>query len=218
MDSKIILLLILLSRTKKDKSSLKLANFSEYIENIEINPQYTKEKINLAKRLAPYTPLEYMLPINRSIHIVESLIKILELDDFVKRDTVSLQETHIPLEDNRERLSKIANIIQDEMPKSNIHGSSSILESIVSIDKYTKMFELLNIFMKNQNLSKDTDKFAKMIQPMMKGDDQGSGGLDIEKIMNIMSVLNQSKDKEENTSIKEDSKIDNKKKDKPNEN
>ena len=59
------------------------------------------------------------------------------------------------------------------------------------------MFEIINTFTKNQNLSKDTNKLLKMVEPMMKGkeDTDGEGSLDIEKIMNIISVLNKSKEK-----------------------
>ena len=191
-----ILLLILLS-TSNMNSSRGLFSINEYINSMEIDIQYTEEKIRLAKKITPLMPIEYINPINRSIYITESLVKILELKDYTSRSINPIQATHIPIEDNKERINRIVSVIQKEVPKSNINKIGSILELVTNIDKYKKMFEIINTFTKNQNLSKDTNKLLKMVEPMMKGkeDTDGEGSLDIEKIMNIISVLNKSKEK-----------------------
>lgn len=193
---KIILLLILLSTTNNEKSK-GLVNINEYINNMEIDPKYTEDKIHLARKLAPLMPAEYINPINRSIYITENLVKIMELKDYMSHETRIVQTAHVPIEDNRERITKIVSVIQEEVPKSNMNNLGSVLELISNIDKYKRMFDLFNTFMKSQSAGKDTANLAKMVGPMMKGKTtaEGEGSLDIEKIMNIISVLNKPKDK-----------------------
>ena len=193
---KIILLLILLSTANKEKSK-GLVNINEYINNIEIDSQYTEDKIHLARKLAPLMPSEYIEPINRSINITENLIKIMELKDYMDSANSYVYTAHVPIEDNRERMTKILSVLQEEIPKSNSKNLGSLLELIVNIDKYKKMFDLFNVFMKSQNTNKNTDSLAKLVGPMMKDKSsfEGEGSLDIEKIMNIISILNKPKDK-----------------------
>lgn len=204
---KIILLLILLSTTSKEKSK-GLVNINEYINNIEIDPKYTEDKIHLARKLAPLMPQEYINPINRSILITENLVKIVELKDYIESTNRFVHTAHVPIEDNRERMTRIVSVIQEEIPKSNTKNMGSILELIVNIDKYKKMFDLFNTFMKSQSVSKNTENIAKMVGPMMKdkSPSEGEGALDIEKIMNIISILNKPKDKAE-TGVEEKEKI-----------
>lgn len=194
----IILLLVLLTSTNNEKSK-GLVNINEYINNIEIDPKYTEDKIQLARKLAPLMPLEYVSPINRSIFITENLVRIMELKDYMSHQSRTVQTAHIPIEDNRERMTRIVSVIQEEVPKSNTKNLGSILELIVNIDKYKKMFDIFNTVMNSQGGGKDTANLAKMVGPMMKGKatSEGEGSLDIEKIMNIISVLNKPKDKVE---------------------
>ncbi|MDR7870676.1 MAG: hypothetical protein RIN55_07465 [Tissierellaceae bacterium] len=208
---KIILLLILLSGANKDKSKgagILNININEYIDNMEVNTQYTEEKIRLAKKIVPWMPLEYINPINRSIYITESVVRIMELKEYMDQSVLSVQTAAapIPIEDNRERISKIASVIQEEVPRSNMQTLGSVLELVVNLERYKKMFDLLNTFMKSQSMSKDTDKLVRMVEPMMKGkgSTSGDGSLDIEKLMNIMSILSKTK---ENTPKKENKDI-----------
>lgn len=195
---KILLLFILFSITNMDNSG-SLINITEYINGMKIEPQYTKDKIRLAKRITPLMPLEYIAPINRSINTTENLIKIMELKDYLNRDIDSVELTSIPVEDNKERVNKIVKAIKEEVPKSNESNLGSLLEKIINIDKYVKMFEMMSNLMNNQNLSKDTDKLIKMIEPMMKNKEASGneGNIDIEKIINIMNTLNKAKEKSE---------------------
>lgn len=200
---KIILLLMLISAANKDNSK-GLVDINQYINNLQIDPRYTEEKIKLARKIAPLMPSEYIQPISRSIYITESLVKIMELNDYMSNKTPVMQTAHIPIEDNRERLSRIVSVIQEEIPRSNMQNIGTVLELITNIDRYKKMFELMSVFMKNQSVTKDADKLAKMVEPMMKGKSStdGEGSLDIEKIMNIMTLLNKSKDKTSTTEQK----------------
>lgn len=174
-------------------------NIAEYINGMKIEPQYTKDKIRLAKRITPLLPLGYIAPVNQSINITENLMKIMELKDYLNRDIDSIELASIPVEDNKERINKIVTIIKEEVPKSKESNLGSLLETIIKIDKYVKMFELMNNLMNNQNLSKDTDKLIKMIEPMVKNKEatDKEGNIDIEKIISIMNALNKAKEKSE---------------------
>ena len=174
-------------------------NITEYINGMKIEPRYTKDKIRLAKRITPLLPLGYIAPINQSINITENLMKIMELKDYLNRDIDSVELASIPVEDNKERINKIVTIIKEEVPRSKESNLGSLLETIIKIDKSVKMFEMMNNLMNNQNLSKDTDKLIKIIEPMMKNKEAADkeGNIDIEKIINIMNTLNKAKEKSE---------------------
>lgn len=192
---KILLIFILLSVTSKNDSSNHIY-ITEYINTMKINPQYTKDKIRLAKRIIPLIPSDYIAPINQSINITENLIKILELKDYLNRDLETIQLTSKPVENNRERISEIVTAIQEEVPRDKEIKLGSLLETIIDIDKYLKTLEMMNSLM-NSNLSKDTDKLMKMIGPIMNKKELAGeeGNIDIEKIMNIMNVLIKTKEK-----------------------
>lgn len=190
---RILLLFILLSKT--NKGGIKgLFNITEYISSMEIDVKYTEEKIHLAKKITPLMPLEYIDPIIRSIYITESLVKIKELKDYTNTNISTIQTVHIPVKDNKERISKIVSIIKEEMPNSNMNHIGTVLELVVNLDKYKKMFELLNTITKNQNLKNDKDKLLNLVEPLMKNKGSSEGeALDIERLINIISLLNKPK-------------------------
>lgn len=198
MEKILLLLLILLSgSTKGSIGSIGSLNINEYINNLEIDAKYTKDKIRLARKLAPMVPEEYIHPVNRSIFITESVINIFELKDYMDRNRTSslLQAQGEPLyfEDNRERVGKILSVIQEEVPRSNMQNLGSVLEFIVDLEKYKKMFDMINTLMASQNMSNDPETLIKMVEPMMKNKGAESS-MDIDKLMTIMNILNKPKD------------------------
>ena len=97
--------------------------------------------------------------------------------------------------DNKERLRKIISTVQNDAPESRMGNMGFILDFIVNFDKYQRMLTLLNTLMKNQNLGQDRDKLLKMVEPIMeKESPSGEASLDIEKIIQIISLLNKTKD------------------------
>ena len=162
---------------------------------MRINRHYTEEKIRLAKKIAPLMPEEYVYPIQRSIYITENLMRILELQEHLSsRPNLNL-ESEVTISDNKERLRKIISTVQNEAPESRMGNMGFILDFIVNFDKYQRMLTLLNTLMKNQNLGQDRDKLLKMVEPIMeKESPSGEASLDIEKIIQIISLLNKTKD------------------------
>ena len=146
---RILLLTILLSMSKQSNTK-GLVAINEYISNLQIDPKYTEEKINLARKIAPLMPPEYFQPISRSIYITESLVRIMELNEFMNKKSLVVEAAHIPVEDNRERLTRIVSVIQEEVPRSNMQNIGTVLEFVTNMDKYKKMFELLR---RNRNVS-----------------------------------------------------------------
>ena len=200
-----LLLLLLFSATNRDNSTRVMA-VNDYINNMEIDTQYTREKIRLAKRIAPLMPKDYIRPMSRSIYITETIVRLMELRDFMALKPVEVsvaaseesEETEI---DNRERLNRIVSIIQEEMPKSKAQNMGSLLELIVNMDKYRRMFEIFNTLRTNQNMT-TTDNLTKTLEPVVKnGAKGGDNSMDLEKIINIINILNKTKERPEGNKV-----------------
>lgn len=203
-----ILLFLLLSSSRQGDVSRVLTSFNDYISSVEIDVNYTEEKILLAKKIAPLMPAEYIRPMSQSISVAEKFLGIMEFRDYMTTSSISSQVNPVPIKDNRERIRKIISVIQEEGHTSNKGNLGPMLDFIVNMDKYKKMFEIFNSFVGNQNLSKDTDKIIKAMGPMMKAGASSSEGepLDIEKIMAMMKLLNKSKEKTDQKERKNPSK------------
>ena len=142
----IILLFILMGR-KADKQSYGLNSLGSFLKDIEVDPDYTVEKVNIAKKIGPYFPEGYIPNMNKSIAITEKFIKINELLDFMKEDEHRYISEHIPIDNNKDRISKIISTIQNEAPKSGINRVGTVVDLIINMDKYQKMLGLLTSIM-----------------------------------------------------------------------
>ena len=67
--------------------------------------------------IGPYFPEEYIPTINRSILFTERIIKINELANFMKYNEYQYIKEPIPVENNKDRISKIVNIVQKSFKK-----------------------------------------------------------------------------------------------------
>jgi len=191
-----LLLLYMLSRTKDENQVLQ--GFNHYIEGMEIDLEYTEEKIHLLKKITPLIPREYNPTLTKSIMITETAIKLLELKGYLNQSNSRIQSNIVPIKDNRERFNRIITTIQEEMPKSKTQNMGMVMDLIVNMDEYKKMFELLNTFMSNKDSMKDPESMVKLVEPLMKGKNQkGSfNPKEMEQIFNIMKVLNSTEKKE----------------------
>lgn len=177
----------------EESKDLKL--FSDYIKTLKIEPSYTSEKIKLLKKIGPYFPEEYIPTINKSILFTERIIKINELANFMRYNEYQYIKEPIPIESNKERLSKVVNIVQKEAPKGEGNNFGMLIDLIVNMDKYKNMFTMLNSFMSNQEDLKDPSQLLNMLGPIMGIDANKDKEKfkEINRMMEIMKVLNSPK-------------------------
>lgn len=182
MDMHILLLLFyLLNNNTIFSSQNNLHTIKNYLSSIEIEKNYTKEKIRIGKKLVPLLPLEYSSSVNKSITITEKIIRIIELVEFIN----SHEETAIaPLDlEPKVRIQKIIYTIQDEMNNSDIDQFGMILDLIFNMDKYKK---LLNAY---TNLSKKSMSDSEKISILMETFMDSSIVKDKEKINDMLIVF-----------------------------
>lgn len=202
MSIEILLLLILITQSMRNAKNTPLHSLNSYIENMEVDLNYTEQKINLIKKIAPLLPLEYMHPLNRSVMITESVVKLLELKDYMDESRYVIDQSQIiPIKDNQERINRIISIIQEEVPKSNMGNMGMLMNVIVNMEQYKKMLMAFNTFMSNQDALKEPENIIKLMEPLMAGKGNREGSKDMEQMMNIIKVLasSENKDKDENT-------------------
>lgn len=182
-----------------------LDSLGNFLNSMEINPKYTIEKIKIVKNIGPYFPEHYIPLINKSILFTERIMKINELVDFMKSDEYQYIKEPISVDNNKDRLSKIMNTIQKEVPNPEIKNLGTVMDLIINMDKYKKMFSMLSSFMNNQDNLKDPTQLINMFLPMMGNDSQNNSDKlkEMSKMMEIMKVLNSPKQE----SIKEEKKI-----------
>ena len=190
----IILLIILRSSRINEFGGLK--SFSDYLRSLKIEPDYTLEKIKLLKKIGPYFPEEYIPTINRSILLTERIIKINELVSFMKYDEYQYIKSPIPIKDNKERISKILNIVQREVSKSENNNFGMVMDLIVNMDKYKNLLSMLNSVKSNEERLKDPSQLLNIFGPIIGIDiNKDKDKLkDINRMMEIIKTLNSKKE------------------------
>lgn len=198
MNNQMILLLFLYMMDKTNSENQIVHNLKNYISGIEIDLEYTQEKIQAFKKVAPLISTEYNQPFIKSIIITENVIKLLELKSSFNQSNHMIQSNIVPIEDKKERMSKIITTLQEEMPKSKIKNMGMIMDLVVNMDEYKKMFELLNTFMSNKDSMNDPENMIKLMSQFTKGKGQKgkTNPKDMEQILNIIKVLNAPEKKE----------------------
>ena len=179
----IIILLIIMGRGNENKG------FG--INAMEIDNINTVKKIKLLKEIGPYLPKNYLPLINGSISLTEKFIKINEVSSFIQKEESEVHvSNHIPME-NEERMKKIMSVLHKESEYFKKGQMGQILELIVNMDKYQKMFEVLNKVISNPNSLNDPSQLINLIGPLMgsEAEDNSSKIKEISKMMELMKLL-----------------------------
>lgn len=193
MDNKILIFLFLLIIGKNKESDVAALNsLGNFVNSMDIDPKYTAEKIKLAKKVGAYFPEQYIPLINKSILFTERLIKINELADFMKNDEYVYIKEPISVDNNKERISKMVNVIQKETPNTEVKNLGMMMDLIVNMDKYKQMFGMMSSVMGNKDAMKDPTQLMNLLGPMLTGDSQKNSDKmkEMNAMMEIMRVLN----------------------------
>ena len=181
-DFLIIMLVIIMGKNKDNKKP--------GINTMELDNQYTMSKIKMLKEIGPYFPENYLPLINKSISFTNKFIKINEAMDFIHKDDGSYILEHIPV-DNKERMNKIVTRIQKEPLNFKKGQMGQILDLVVNMEKYEKMFAVLNKLMSNPDSLNDPSGLINLIGPLMGSgmEDNNSKIKEMSKIMDLMKLL-----------------------------
>lgn len=130
--------------------------------------------------------------INKSILFTERLIKVNELVNFMQNDEYQYINESIPVDNNKDRLNKIVNTIQKEAPSPEVTSLGTVMDLIINMDNYKKMFSILSSVMNNQDGLKDPTQLISMVAPILGGDNQKNSDKlkEMNKMMEIMKILN----------------------------
>ncbi len=196
MDNRLLLFILLFIVGKNQGNEFtSLQSLGNFINNIEINPKYTLEKIKIVKKIGAYFPEQYIPLINKSILFTERIIKINELVDFMKNDEYEYIKEPISVDNNKDRLNKIINTIQKEVPKQEVNNLGTIIDLIINMDKYKKMLAMLSSVMNNQDTLNDPTQLINMFTSILGNDNQKNNDnlKEIGKMMELMKVINSPK-------------------------
>lgn len=202
MGNNMMMLLLLLYMTDRGKTENQmLHNVKNFIQDIEVDLDYTYEKIRAFKKIAPLISKEYNQPFVKSIMITETLAKLFEIKSSFNHNNNMLQVNPIPIEDGKERIIKIINTIQEEIPRSKAKNMGMVMDLIINMEEYKKMFQILNAFMQNKDNMNEPEKMIKLVSQLPrgkggKGEKGNTSPKDMEQIFNIIKVLNSSEKKE----------------------
>src|SRR5690606_6205064 len=94
-------------------------------------------------------------------------------------------EKSIAIENNRERLNYIANVIEKEFSKDQIKEMGKTVDIILKIDKFNKMMNMMNLLMENQDRLNDKDSMLKLIEQFAPAKDEKER----KKIKDMMKML-----------------------------
>ncbi len=218
MNSSPLILLFVLTQlnTNKDKYQMNYSSISnqnhssleafkpiaDFLSSVEIDPIYTKEKIRIMGKIGPYLPEKYIGLVNQSMLNTERILKINELLGFLNEGNKPYIDGAIAVSNTKDRINKIVKIVQKETSNSNNKEIGIIMDLVVNMDKYKKMFVALNTLMNNDNPMEHPDQLINMMLPIF-GEDENNGDKikELSKIMEIVKVLNNDSIKDPNDKI-----------------
>lgn len=184
----LLLLLFIMIEKDTDNKTSSISSINKFISTMEINEKYTLEKIHIMKKVGPYFPKNYTGLINKSISFTEKFIKLNEIVEFMKKDDEEYILEHIPTADSKDRMNKILSTIKKEFPKSTSGETGTIMDLLLNIDQYQKMFGILNTVMNNQDDLNDPSKLISLIGPLMGGDMEENSAK-FKEMTNMMKIL-----------------------------
>lgn len=150
---------------------------------MEIDYEYTKEKIKIAKKIRPYVPTDYTSAYDKSLIITEKFIRIIEASDYINTlEMVEVKPVDLP---PLERLQHIVNIVQHEAKSSKVENLGIVLDLLVNMDNYKKMFGLFTNVMRDKKLFNDPTTLVKLMDTFMDGKSEK----DQEKIKDMSKML-----------------------------
>lgn len=207
MDSKsLIMILFALELNKKNDSgisqndfsankSIDLTFLSDFLKDLKVNSEYTREKIRIARKIGPYFPEKYINLVNKSILHSERIMKINELITFMTDDSSNYIKESITVENNKDRINKIIKTVQSEMQDGNDNNIGLVMDFLLNMDKYKTMFSVLSSVMNSSDPLGEPEKLMKLILPLLGEDEKDKEKVkEMSKMMEIMKMLNSPKD------------------------
>jgi len=206
LDNNILIFIVLLIAGKNQGNKLTGLNTLEnFVNTMEIDTKYTLEKIRMAKKIGTYFPEQYIPLINKSILFTERIMKINELIEFMKNEEYQYIKEATIVDSNKDRLNKIIHVLQKEASRSETKNVGMIMDLIINMDTYKKMFSVLTSVINSQDGLNDPTQLMNILTPLMDSDDLKNKDKfkEMGKMMEIMKILNSPKqeNKEENKKI-----------------
>lgn len=199
MDTPLILLVLLLTQQKNiNISSEPLHSLKDYLNTMEINSQYTKSKLKIARKIYPLLPIEYAYSMRKSISIVEKIIHLMETVDYLNTfETEEINLLHIPA---KERIQKITLAVQDEFKGSSIENLGIVMDLVLNMDRYRKLLTTYNQVSRNKDILSDKDSIMSLMEAFMEGSSEKDKGKlkDMNKIFDLLKLLDSPKDAKPN--------------------
>ena len=191
----LIILLFLMTRENQDKHESNISNLENFISSMEVDNKYTLEKVNIVKKVGQYFPEDYIPIINKSISFTEKFIKMNEVMDFIKEDDKIYISEYISVDNNKERISKVISTIQNESPNSGLSKTGTVIDLIINMDKYKKMFGVLNTIMSNPDSLNDPSQLLDLAAPLLVGSNPENNEKikEMSKMLEIVKLINSPK-------------------------
>ncbi len=184
MDTPLVLLVLYLSQNGSlNISEEPLHSLHEYLNTMEINPQYTKIKLKIAREIYPFLPIEYAYMMRKSISLVEKTVHVMETVEYLKTyENDEITTLHMG---SKERLQKITSVIQNELRGTNIENLGMVMDLVVNMDRYKKILSTFNQVSRNKDILSDKEGITSLMEAFMGG----SSEKDKEKLKDMYKML-----------------------------
>ncbi|MGF7056568.1 hypothetical protein [Brassicibacter mesophilus] len=152
-------LFFILSNTVK-KSSVTDNAFSDILYKLPslLDFENLGGKIEILKKIGPYLPETSVGTINTVIVSLDRVNKVIGLMDVVSANKVQKPIATVDNLSNKERISHILTIIQEEMPEDKIKNIRPILDIALNFDKYKTIINMMSTLTSTSSSSNKSEK------------------------------------------------------------
>ena len=132
--------------------------------------------------------------------VTEKFIKVYKAIEFIQNTEADYIQNIVPVENNKQRLSYIAETIKKEFSKEEIDQMGSAVGVVLTIDRFNKLFQILNTFVANPDSINDPTNIINLMKPLIegKGEKEKKQLEDMTKMLEIMKTLDSPKKTSEN--------------------
>ncbi len=157
MDSNLLLFIFLTFNGNKDLQN----PLMDFVSSLDIKAGDTEEKIRTLRKIMTCLPEKYLGLINRSILYTEEIVRIYELGNSFKDNSYDYVTTSNKVRDNREKISKVLQSLQNESPDIYDDKLGVFMDLLMNMDNYRKMFDLFVSIAKYPDNIKDPPDSTK---------------------------------------------------------
>lgn len=154
-----------------------------------INPKRIQSNVATIRKIGPYLPETYVVPLNKVILTFDKVSRAMSLMEFISSSRPYDPIIPVATADNREKFNKILNVIKEDLPRERSKDLKPMLDVITNIDKIRGATNVITSLLNptknlSEKLSGSLEDLIDLALPLL-----GMKNIDKSKIKEVIGMI-----------------------------